>query len=169
MTKDFFVLIVPIFLIIASCDNDDDNGEELDAPGNVSFDISGSDEGAKEGMASLLEPSTGPVFFSTNDIGPQTFSMNFTWGSSSSIPGEGTYDITNSFSASVGDAFWVVYTNTENGEEFGSTQDVTGTLEITEFNRDFVEGIFSFTAEQFDGDGSITVTNGTFTAVNETN
>lgn len=172
--KFLLVLFIPMGLFLLSCDNDDDdNGGGGGSLGSVSFDISGDVEGSKEGQAALLESSLGSIFFSFNDFNPQTYSLTFHWGPTTTgggtpIPGEGTYSISNSVDASQNNGFWVVYTNTENGEEYG-LEGVSGSLTISDYGSNFIEGTFNFTAGQFDGEGTITVSNGVFTAVNETN
>ena len=171
------LLLLAISFTLFSCGDDDDSTTGGLNIGNVSFDISGDVQGSKDGQAALIESSLGSIFFSFNDFNPQTYSLTFNWGPTTTgggtpIPGEGTYEITNSVDASQSNGFWVVYVNTETGEEYGSIEDVSGTLVITDYNSDFIEGNFNFTANKFDlegSGGSITVSNGSFTAVNETN
>ena len=62
----------------------------------------------------------------------------------------------------------MAYTNTETGEEYG-LDGVSGSLTISSYESDLIEGTFNFTAGQIVGTGTITASNGEFRAVNETN
>jgi hypothetical protein len=174
MINVLFVVMIPASLFLVACNNDDDDDNGGGgSTGSVSFDMAGDVNGSKDGQAALLESSVGSIFFSFNDFDPQTYSLTLFWGPTTTgggtpIPGQGTYEITNSVQAAQNNGFWVAYTNTETGEEYG-LDGVSGSLTISSYESDFIEGTFNFTAGKIVGTGTITAANGEFRAVNETN
>ncbi|MEX1191242.1 MAG: hypothetical protein WEA99_04660 [Brumimicrobium sp.] len=145
--------------------------------GNVTFDVSGDIEGPREGYARLIKSSVGTIFFSFYDLNQETFIIEVLWGPSLGVvgsgmpfPGEGTHEITSP-SQSSQDSFMAEYTATEFGDPANDDYtSVSGTLVITEYNENFVEGSFSILTERLNSGtvvGTVSVTNGEFKAVNE--
>ncbi|TVR85500.1 MAG: hypothetical protein EA411_12770 [Saprospirales bacterium] len=173
--KNISWIILPLAcLFLVGCSSDDDNGGGPISDPNVSFTIAGDIEGEKTGLASaLFTESAGSYILNismSDAAGGQTYSLSFFMGPSDEeieVPEPGDYTIATT---NAGD-FWVVYTefDIEDGREYGSIWETSGTLTITASGDNFIEGEFEFEAagnpdDALEAQGSITVTNGEFSA-----
>lgn len=158
-------------------DVNETGGEGESFFGNVTFDVSGDVQGPREGFARLLKSSVGTVHFAFYDLNQENFTLDIIWGpsfpsvgSGIPFPQEGTYEITSP-SQSSQDSFAAEYTATEYGDPANDDYvSVSGTLVITEYNENFVEGSFSILTERLNSGtvvGTVSVSNGEFKAVNE--
>lgn len=154
-------------------DVNETGGEGESFFGNVTFDVSGDVQGPREGFARLIKTSVGIISFSFHDLNEENFDFVILWGpsvpsvgSGIPFPQEGTYEITRP-SQSSQDSFSGEFTATEFGDPANDDYtSVSGTLVITEYNENYVEGSFSLLTEQLNV-GTVSITNGEFKAVNE--
>ena len=182
----FFLSILSVIgsvLIFTSCSDDDDNsstgptgGGTGGHGGSASFDVSGDVEASHSGIADFRAFEMNGIYtwdINMLDNSPITFNLSFVQTGFEPIeqPGPGTYELgfgsTGDYSAS-----YAVYEddNPFGGEDylvgFGET---SGELVITTSTDELIEGTFSFSAARLDDDGmvdgTVTVTNGEFSAV----
>ena len=166
------ILMIPVCVLTLSCSGDDDNNDDNPIAGNsISFDIGGAETGSKEGMAYVVTVDSNDMYMiSANDgtsLETQTFSLVFYKSFESDPlgnPAPGTYPIATTAELLDTDGFWVVYTNTQTGVDYGATG-ASGTLTITSNSNNQLKGSFQFSAEsQGNPATTIEVTNGTFSA-----
>jgi hypothetical protein len=168
---NYCMLLVIFSLYMYSCNNQENNDT---VPGNGLnehigiFTISGEVEGQKQGDAAVVFSEmmgTQTINISIHDgrDGNQTFSLNFYQsGTTVSLPDPGEYSIGRTNNPDTD--FWMVYTDVENGNEYGL--EATGTIIIEETTQSHLRGRFAFEAENidFDNDGTIAVEDGVFLA-----
>tara|TARA_R110000850_G_scaffold150497_1_gene273319 strand:+ start:239132 stop:239668 length:537 start_codon:yes stop_codon:yes gene_type:complete len=175
MKNTTFYFILTLLFTFTACTDDDDNGNNGDGPNvganEITFDISGAVEGEKSGASYVVIVQDFSYLISSNDgtsSSDQTFSLvfhkSFDDGNASANPAPGTYPIGTVGDLMDQDGFWVVYSDTQNNQEFGG-QNVDGTLTITSNSNNQLKGTFEFSAGSYEGsEGTITVTNGSFSA-----
>jgi hypothetical protein len=167
-------------VMFSACSDDDDGGDgtgEGLEDFKISFNVSGGDEGFKEGSAIIvLNEMSGNYTLNLGgndaigeeDEDAQTFSLIFYKGPRSEpipIPDPGTYIVGTPQEAAAEDGFWVAYENstTAPATNFGQAE-VEGELIISDVTADYVEGTFYFSAGQVSGEETIVVENGVFKA-----
>lgn len=175
MFKKTKSLFISITLLAAFACSDSSTDSKTADKGAGSFTISGDIEGEKSGIANFRAFEMSGVH--TWDINilnqdPITYTIDFRLMSDEPInrPQPGTYELsTSSFDGS---------TFTGTYSFFGDNQmdpdgyliaipgsNTKGTLIITASSEDLVEGTFQFTAKNIETGGTITVSNGEFSAV----
>ncbi|WP_297337890.1 hypothetical protein [Algoriphagus sp.] len=169
MNKLITPIILAILITFSSCkDQEDTNPISSD---QISFEVSGAISGEKTGSSYVVvvEGSNSYVI-SSNDgtsFDDQTFSLSFYKSFADqdlSNPAPGTYPIGTVADVLNVDGFWVVYTDTQSGKEYGA-RNVDGTLTITSSSNNQLAGTFEFSAGSFnEGDGNIQISQGTFSA-----
>ncbi|MCC5918476.1 MAG: hypothetical protein JJU02_14235 [Cryomorphaceae bacterium] len=179
-SKALLFLFAFFITISTSCSEDDD--EEFSPNGDdyfISFNISGDVTGELEGSAVMTQVElagnytlsiSGNDFEVEGEEENQTFNIHFRRGPAPNefeSPEVGTYIIGLPAEAAAENGFWVNYFDIDGGSstEYG-TEDVSGTIEITNVTDDYIEGTFDFTAGRTENDQNITVTNGIFKARN---
>ncbi len=173
MKNTAFFLILTLLFAFTACNGDDDsNGDGPNVGANeITFDISGAVEGEKSGSSYVVVVGGTDSYLISNNDGTsaetQTFSLVFYKSfenNPTANPAPGTYPIGTVGDLVNEDGFWVVYTDTQSGEEFGG-QNVSGTMTITSNTNNQLKGTFEFTAGGYGTtEGTITVTNGRFSA-----
>ncbi|WP_417875096.1 DUF6252 family protein [Xanthomarina gelatinilytica] len=171
------ITLLTLFLSFMACSNDDDSNdntgmEDITIPLNqMTFDITGTVEGAKSGFCYVNIIGSSSYMVSSNDgtsAADQTFGLTFYKSfvdDPVGNPAPGTYPIGTVVDVSGIDGFWVVYTDTQNDTEFGSGTDaVSGSLTIISNTNNELKGTFEFTATNNQTGESIQVTNGKFSA-----
>ena len=183
--NQFFFLLLALSLSFVSCNTDDDDfntstdddiggGGGQNPLGSFSFDVAGDMDTTMQGTNALYSEVEQISLGLENDAA--TFAISFNWGivtqdgsTPDPLPQVGVYELMTSADELGSETFYVnMHSTLVEGAE-GMIQfyaeNVSGTLEITNISNNFVEGIFSFTADQVEGDGSMTVTNGEIKAV----
>lgn len=174
MKNTAYYLILILLFSLTACSSDDDNGNINNnssvGDNEITFDISGAVEGNKSGSSYVIVVGDFSYIISNNDgtsSADQTFSLAFHKSfddNNIANPTPGTYPIGTVTDLADVNGFWVVYTDTRSGEEFGG-QNVSGTMTITSNNNNQLKGTFEFSAGGYDTtEGTITVTNGSFSA-----
>lgn len=176
MYKKLIGLFLSTVLIAAyACsDNSTESGGKSGA-GEGSFTISGDLDGENTGIANFRAfEMSGVHTWDINilDQNPITYTIDFRLMSDEPIdrPQPGTYELsTSSFD---GTTFTGTYTFFENNQMkpdgyivAAPASNTEGTLIITASSDDIVEGTFHFTAKNIETGGTITVSNGEFSAV----
>ena len=172
------IILLTLFLSFMACSNDEDTNdnttgmEDITIPLNqMTFDITGTVEGAKSGFCYVNIIGSSSYMVSSNDgtsAADQTFGITLYKDFEEDPvgnPAPGTYPIGTVVDVSGIDGFWVVYTDTQNDTEFGSGTDaVSGSLTIISNTNNELKGSFEFSATNNQTGESIQVTNGKFSA-----
>lgn len=160
--------LLPCILLATAC-----NGDKKALPDQqATFTVTGAINDIKTGEATVYIFESGDYSFMDISIHDgrdeqQSLSLDFFLGPSENpveIPSVGTYTIGAIDDSDSG--FWMVYTNTETGQEYGSDGGTVGTLSIEAITPYYIKGRFEFQApEKGTGASGIMVENGQFTAL----
>lgn len=176
MFKKLNILMLSIILLAAfACsDNSTKSGGEP-GKGEGSFTISGDLEGEKTGISNFRAfEMSGVHTWDINilDQNPITYTIDFRLMSDEPIerPQPGTYELsTSSFDGTTFSGTYTFFEDNQmdpDGYIVGLPgSDTEGTLIITSSSEDLVEGTYQFTAKNIESGGTITVSNGEFSAV----
>lgn len=168
----YFVLAISFMALSVSCSKDDESNDPNNNNGGgesdpiedfVSISVTGDEtaEFSSDALSSLSgSPSNGYQFIVTS--GSESTDFNISFQSKyvnvppQPIP-EGTFDLITAEDLEHGDGnYAVMFTNYDTGTSFG--HEVSGTLNITESNDDYLEADFTFTTTSHtNGDEEVTV------------
>lgn len=173
MNKILVATTMVFFLLLTLSCSDNSSGPDDNGLGEASFTIAGDLEGEKTGIANFRAFEMSGIYtwdILIQDTGQITYDISFSMLSDEAIerPEPGTYDI--ALSGFGGEDFNGSYSD-YNDSQFNPTNytvgisSTSGTLNITNSSEDLVEGTFQFTAVDADSGGTITVSEGEFSAV----
>ena|SRR5690554_4576608 len=154
----YFFLTFSLIALTASCSKDDDSGDKSDNgksfESHITLSVTGDETGEFSSDANTAiqgSPSNGYDFIISRGpydaLSDQSFSIFFSTGYIESLPlpiPTGSFDLIPYDDLEKGDGnYAVMFNNSSTGTGFG--YEVSGTINITESNDNFVKGDFNFT------------------------